>query len=247
MGAIKLSAPRPPGIPIFNALVGAGISHHWVNAHRQTAATLSLLLEAEYTGRWPKSSGVAECCQDLRRRVRGVACFRVAGDRELHHAFWQAADHLTAEKPRDPLTMVGALLSLLGLVRERLGAEGQKSPARAELAQEVRRLLLARVSDRLGIKGIARELAASPTLIKREFRAVFGCGIMSYFNQLKIWRAKRLLGNPSLTVAQVSAQLGFANPAYFSRIFSHQTGESPKAFRQRAEAQPKLVPATMSR
>ncbi len=219
-------------------VIGAGIGHHWVNAHRQTAATFSVLLDAEHAGRWPNSSGVADCCRELQRRVRGVTCFRAAGDRELHHAFWQAADHLTAERPRDPLALVGALLSLLGLVRERLGTDQPTSPARTELAQEIRRLLLARVSDRLGIKAIARELGASPTLIKQAFRAAFGCGIMSYFNQLKIWKAKRLLGDPSLTVEQVSAQLGFANPAYFSRVFSHQTGESPTVFRRRAEAGP---------
>jgi AraC-like DNA-binding protein len=217
-------------------VLAAGIGHHWVNAHRQTAATFSVLLETEHPGHWPNGSGVTECCQELQRRVRGVFCFRSAGDRELHNAFWQAADHLTAEKSRDPLALVGALLSLLGLVRERLGTDPPTSSARTELAQQIRRLLLARVSDRLGIKAIARELGASPTLIKQAFRAAFGCGIMSYFNQLKIWKAKRLLGDPSLTVEQVSAQLGFANAAYFSRVFSQQTGESPTIFRRHAEA-----------
>jgi AraC-like DNA-binding protein len=173
----------------------------------------------------------------LRRRVRGLTCLPVAGDRELYQAFWQAADHLTAERPRDPLAMVGALLSLLSLVRERLAKEPQASPARAELAQEIRRLLLVRVNDRLGIKGLARDVGASPTLIKQAFRAAFGCGIMSYFNQLKIWKAKRLLGDPTLTVEQVSTQLGFANAAYFSRVFSHQTGEGPAAFRKRTRTQ----------
>jgi AraC-like DNA-binding protein len=218
-------------------VLAAGVAHHWVNAQRRTAATFSVLLETEHAGRWPARSGVAGCCQELERRVRGAICFRSAGDRELHHAFWQAADHLTAEKPRDPLALVGALLSLLGLVRERLAADRPASSVRTELAQQIRRLLLARVNDRLGIKAIARELGASPTLIKQAFRAAFGCGIMSYFNQLKIWKAKRLLGDPNLTVEQVSAQLGFANAAYFSRVFSHQTGESPKAFRKHAEAE----------
>jgi AraC-like DNA-binding protein len=225
-------------------LLAAGVGHHWVNAQRQTAATFSVLLETEHAGRWPASSGVAECCQELQRRVRGAIGFQSAGDRELHHTFWQAADHLTAEQARDPLALVGALLSLLGLVRGRLGRDRPTSPARTELAQQIRRLLLARVNDRLGIKAIARELEASPTLLKQAFRAAFGCGIMSYFNQLKIWKAKRLLGDPGLTVEQVSAQLGFANAAYFSRVFSQQAGESPTLFRRHAAADGRAAQCT---
>jgi len=213
-------------------LIGRGIAHHWSNRQRQTAATISVLLDVDNAGRWPARSGVVECCQDLDRRVRGVERFQVTGDRELHPAFWQAADHLTAERPRDQLATVGALLSLLGLVRERLLAKTQIAPAAEELAQVIRRLLLARVDDRLTIKQIAREVGASPTHLKQTFRAAFGCGIMSYYNQLKIWRAKRLLGDPRLTVEQVSAQLGFANAAYFSRAFSQHTGATPSAFRK---------------
>jgi AraC-like DNA-binding protein len=71
----------------------------------------------------------------------------------------------------------------------------------------------------------------SPTRAKQVFRATYGCGIMDYFNQLKVWQAKRLLGTSSLTVEQVSRKLGFSSASYFSRVFQRYTEEAPTDFR----------------
>jgi AraC family transcriptional activator of pobA len=35
-----------------------------------------------------------------------------------------------------------------------------------------------------------------------------------------------------MTISQISDQLGFSEPAYFSRFFKRMTGRSPKDFRQ---------------
>lgn len=47
-----------------------------------------------------------------------------------------------------------------------------------------------------------------------------------------ILEAKRLLAHSGAQVAQVGAQLGFEDPAYFSRCFKKHTGRTPIEFRQ---------------
>lgn len=47
-----------------------------------------------------------------------------------------------------------------------------------------------------------------------------------------ILEAKRLLAHSGAQVAQVGAQLGFEDPAYFSRCFKKHTGHTPIEFRQ---------------
>jgi len=45
-----------------------------------------------------------------------------------------------------------------------------------------------------------------------------------------IRRAKALLRSQDMTVSEISARLGFQDPAYFSRIFKKKTGFSPSAY-----------------
>lgn len=50
--------------------------------------------------------------------------------------------------------------------------------------------------------------------------------------QRRLIEARRLLLYTNLTIADCGFQSGFNDPAYFSRLFRKQTGQSPRAFRQ---------------
>jgi AraC-like DNA-binding protein len=216
-------------------LLAPGIRHYWRNKAKQTAATIAVLIETEQVGNWPAASGVKECCRSLATLVTGRHRFSVAQDAELHHSFWLAADHLTAESPREPAATCGALLTLLGQVAAGLAKDSTAlSSPPDDVAQQVRLLLLSRVNDRMSISEVATALGVSPTKAKDSFRKAFGCGIIAYHNQLKVWQAKRLLSERSLTIEQVSRKLGFSTPSYFSQVFLEHTGESPTTFRERS-------------
>ena len=58
--------------------------------------------------------------------------------------------------------------------------------------------------------------------------------IMSYLVRARIDEAKRLLASPGANVAQVAEQVGFADPAHFSRSFKRAEGISPSDYRHRA-------------
>ena len=216
-------------------LIAPGISHCWRNEGQYSAATMGLLLDTTKTGGWPAGTGIKDCCAALDEHVRGVRQFNTANDPELHNSFWLASDFLTAERPRETLALTGVLLTLFAQIKERICTTQAIPNSGQDEAQSIRRLLLARVRDNLSINQIACEIGISPTSAKDFFRSAFGCGIMSYFNQLKIWQAKRLLNDATLTVEQVSVQLGFASPSYFSRVFQKFAGVTPKEYRLRGK------------
>ncbi|QDT94631.1 AraC family transcriptional regulator [Gimesia aquarii] len=213
-------------------MIGPGVDHHWSNKGPHTASTIAFVVDLDRLGHWPEESGIADACHELQTLVKGVQRVSSAENPDLQHAFWRMADQLISEHPHRMLDVTSRLLVFLTLVLDHL-APVSKTSEQDDLALQIRRLLLNRVNDRLTITEVAREVHVSPTLAKSAFRKTYGCGIMAYFNEIKIWQAKRMLGDPTMTVDQVSRKLGFSSPAYFTRTFRKLTGETPSSFRSK--------------
>ena len=80
-------------------------------------------------------------------------------------------------------------------------------------------------------------LAASAQLSRHHFAAKYkkltGISPIKHFIHLKMERACYLLDTSSESVKTVSAQLGYSDPLYFSRIFKKVIGISPSEYRMR--------------
>ncbi|QDV53969.1 AraC family transcriptional regulator [Gimesia fumaroli] len=213
-------------------MIGPGVDHHWMNEGPHTASTIAFLIDPERLGEWPEDSGMVEACRELETLVTGVHTISSAGNPDLQHAFWRMADMLIAEHPHRNLDVTSSLLAFLSQVLENL-SPAVTANTEDDIALQIRRLLLNRVNDRLTIPQVAQELHVSPTQAKTAFRKTYGCGIMAYFNEIKIWQSKRMLCNPSMTIDQISRKLGFSSPAYFTRTFRKLTGETPTDFRSK--------------
>ncbi|NSY38018.1 helix-turn-helix domain-containing protein [Leisingera sp. ANG59] len=79
----------------------------------------------------------------------------------------------------------------------------------------------------------AAELAVSPTHLNRIARQATGQPASALVNDRVLREARRLLIYTNLTAAQIAYELGFNEPAHFSRVFAKGTGMPPRKFRQR--------------
>ncbi|MEU8546900.1 helix-turn-helix domain-containing protein [Streptomyces roseoverticillatus] len=60
-----------------------------------------------------------------------------------------------------------------------------------------------------------------------------GCSPKDYLVGIRLGRAKELLAATELPVAAVARRVGYADPAYFSRLFTRRVGTPPVRFRAR--------------
>ena len=77
---------------------------------------------------------------------------------------------------------------------------------------------------------LARRLHVGYSTLRRRFRARTGYSLKEYILRVRLRRAKELLMLTHRTVAQVSAEVGFEDPFYFSRLFKAREGTAPTAF-----------------
>lgn len=78
----------------------------------------------------------------------------------------------------------------------------------------------------------ARLLRTTERALNDAARRCGGSTTAQLIRERIILEAKRLLAHSGAQVAQVGAQLGFEDPAYFSRCFKKHTGRTPIEFRQ---------------
>jgi len=73
----------------------------------------------------------------------------------------------------------------------------------------------------------------NPDYLRRAFKKNTGKTLATYVEEVRVSKAKALLGLSSMTLKQVAHLLGFATPSAFSHAFRRCTGETPKTYRRK--------------
>lgn len=96
---------------------------------------------------------------------------------------------------------------------------------------EFEALARAHISENWKVSTYAAALGTSTTHLNRLCNKAMGQSPQSFLHRLVTQEAKRLLAYTQLDIAMIGYRLGFEDPAYFSRVFMRNTGQSPRAFR----------------
>lgn len=99
----------------------------------------------------------------------------------------------------------------------------------AENYRKIVQILEEHLEERLTLRKVAELCQMSEAAVKKTFSRYAGIGLMTYFNQIKIRRAIRLL-EEGKSVSQTAQMLGFADQNYFSTVFKRVTGSAPTKY-----------------
>jgi AraC-like DNA-binding protein len=83
---------------------------------------------------------------------------------------------------------------------------------------------------------IARSVECSPAYLCRHFRELTGKTPFEYLRSVRLEAAKELLVS-EVPIARIAEMVGFDDPLYFSKVFSHKVGQSPQSYRAECQAQ----------
>lgn len=98
------------------------------------------------------------------------------------------------------------------------------------LIGEVQKYLLDHVEDALTVGDVCKHFRFSPAALQKKFKYVTGQGLISYFTDQKIARAKHLIRSDTKTFTEISEALGFSSVNYFSKVFKSKVGITPTEF-----------------
>ena len=87
------------------------------------------------------------------------------------------------------------------------------------------------------VKDLAREMGVSHSVLYLKVNALTKLSINDFVKSVRLKRAARLIQSRAFSVSQVSYQVGFSNPKYFSTCFKAQFGLSPSEYLSQSSSQ----------
>jgi AraC family transcriptional regulator, transcriptional activator of pobA len=103
--------------------------------------------------------------------------------------------------------------------------------ARDTLVQRYRTLLETHFRREQNLAFYAAALQVSADHLSRSCRNVAGQSAQQLLHDRLMLEARRLLAYTAAPVADIAAQLGYADPAYFTKFFARSVGETPSSYR----------------
>lgn len=101
-----------------------------------------------------------------------------------------------------------------------------------EFILKVRQLFDEHLDDeRYGTSELCRDLGMSRTQVHRKIKALTNRSTSRFLRFIRLSKAREMLLNSTLNVAEIAYTVGFSDPNYFSRTFAEEYGEPPTAFR----------------
>ncbi|WP_106475639.1 helix-turn-helix domain-containing protein [Phytohalomonas tamaricis] len=167
------------------------------------------------------------------------ACYRL--DEEGHGAIDKLVTALEQEYNRQAPGRDMLLHSLVGALIVHASRRALQGRSRPRSHQDTghhhlshfQALIDRRFHEQPSIETLARELDITPAHLNALCRRLADRSALQLLHERLLLEAKRNLTYTNMTISQVSDQLGFSEPAYFTRFFKRHTGLSPKRFRQR--------------
>lgn len=184
--------------------------HHWVTFHGPGLRVhlLPLLEDLAPSGIIPVHNA-----EEVRQRIRKLI------ERVLDH-------------PGDNVACTHLLHQLLAAVYE--GRPGL--PSVDSTIRKIQNELESSLNPEVSLEDLARRHGMSYSRFRTRFREQVGTSPAHYRNTRRLREAARRLETETCTAAEIGDQLGYSDPAHFSKAFKKQFGISPRQYRHSVNA-----------
>jgi AraC-like DNA-binding protein len=208
-------------------------------------AVARLPIVRDYLEAFPKATGIGVLLLQSRTRVPS---------RDSKHPPRQAAIVIRGERvavlrsdarefPREKLAAAESLLAIFAKHLSDCGARYLLTDGTVDLpaVAGAKAYIGKHTTDSLTADQVARHVGLNRDYLTRLFRRSTGLTLVEYLSHERVERAKDLLADPHVRIADVAFSAGFGSIPHFNRVFRKLTGTNPGAYRGSICQKPDLV------
>ena len=123
--------------------------------------------------------------------------------------------------------------ALLALLIDRIGLAENTADDETDLIKRILIHLQEHAAEPITVAQAASQFGYSAGRFSHIFNERIGCSFTRYVNNLRCYKAKRLLAESNLPLIDIANACGFSSMRTFHRVYKEVTGETPRAGQNR--------------
>jgi AraC-like DNA-binding protein len=164
---------------------------------------------------------------------RESPCLYIGFNERVFNILNHIIEQTKQEKPGYQPDISGSALALLGSCHAILRQGAVEFDVKNPVIHKALLLFRSNINEDFSPEIAADQLQVGYSWFRKAFKAYTGLSPGQYFIQLKIERAKSLLGDPAISTKWIANDLRFESYFYFCRLFKNRTGMTPLEYRKR--------------
>ncbi|KUP04851.1 AraC family transcriptional regulator [Bacillus coahuilensis m2-6] len=98
--------------------------------------------------------------------------------------------------------------------------------------QQIKRYIIDNSHLDISLEGIAAKVNLSPIYISKLFKDQLGINYITFLTECRIEKAKKLMTDGEKSLKEITFEVGYQDPNYFSKVFKKLYGVTPKEYRK---------------
>lgn len=160
-----------------------------------------------------------------------VSLLRGNGDIDIQRSGLSLMQLMSAERHAGVVEAAAYLRRTVAAIRQQ--QQTSVNSTAAETVRRVKAYVSAHLHEDISITCLADSIGLNASYLSRLFRKTTGETLISYIANARRELACSLLMDPHRQIQQISQELGFLTPAYFSYFFKKNEGLTPTEYRER--------------
>ncbi|WP_217591813.1 response regulator [Cohnella sp. GbtcB17] len=189
-------------------------------------------------GQWEQ---VEADVQELLRRCESEGADLLLGQQRALELLWLASRVLLemGVETESPLFAVQArdyrqlrAETALLLARMRQAFEAHQEQVRPDAIQQIKQYVYEHSHEDISLEAIGKRVGLSPFYVSKLFKEQLGVNYIDFLTECRIDKAKKLMGDPGRSLKEITFEVGYHDPNYFSKVFKKMCDVSPTEYRK---------------
>ncbi|WP_407271133.1 response regulator [Radiobacillus sp. PE A8.2] len=101
-----------------------------------------------------------------------------------------------------------------------------------DIIHQIKQYIIDNSNQDISLDMIAKKVGLSPIYISKMFKEQLGINYINFLTECRIDKAKKLMMDPDRSLKEITFEVGYHDPNYFSKVFKRMCGESPTKYRK---------------